>query len=397
MKTKLVIFGITGHLSRTKLLPALNNIFATGDYDDMEIIGVSRRQINMSKLLKESIGDAKLAKKFQSFTMDLAEPKDYKRLKRKLVPGRSKQILIYLAVPPGASAAIVDNLGEAGINTPNVKLLFEKPFGFDLASAEDYLSRTARYFSDKQIFRIDHYAAKEIARHIVNLRELHKRWNNKTIASVEVIASESTGIDGRAEFYEQTGALRDFVQGHLLQILALVIMDLPKPGKRFNFERLPKLRLAALNFIKPANPELSTRGQYSNYSEEVDNPGSQTETFVQLQLESDAPKWRGVPLFVTTGKALDLKRSYVVIHYKDGSQSMCDEETIESIDHKKLDAYERVLIEAIAGRKSLFISGEEVLREWQIVAPVQDSWNMGQQPLKIYPSGSTAQEVVDIK
>lgn len=395
MKTKLVIFGITGDLSTRKLLPALKHIYETGDYDDMEVIGVSRREPDMAELLTKSVGDASLTDKFRIVSMDLANSEDYVRLREEVALKSDEQAVIYLSVPPSASADIVEFLGRAGLNSPNVKLLFEKPFGFDLESAKDYLQRTAEYFTEAQIYRIDHYAAKEIAQQIISLKSdaenHHYHWSNESLAAVEVIASEAIGIEDRTSFYEETGALRDFVQGHLLQILALVLM---KTTENFDMEELPKLRYEALKNIKPADPNLSTRAQYDGYKTEVGAPHSETETFVQLQLESTDPRWKGVLLHVTTGKNLDKKRSFVSVHYKDGHSEVFDEDLAHPTDGRKLDAYERVLIEAIAGNKALFISGDEVLRAWEIVKPVQEAWDMNGTPLKTYKPGSTIDTVL---
>src|SRR5690606_21768911 len=159
------------------------------------------------------------------------------------------QVLMYLAVPPGAAAQIVDLLGDAGFNTPNVRILFEKPFGLDLVSAKDFIERTGRYFADEQIYRIDHYMAKEIATEILRIRRTASDADlQKRIKAVNIVAVEKIGIEGRAQFYEQTGALRDFIQGHLMQLLALVLIRKPTSAP------LPEQRLTALSKLKPIDP-----------------------------------------------------------------------------------------------------------------------------------------------
>ena len=188
-------------------------------------------------------------------------------------------------------------MGQAGLNNSRVKILFEKPFGVDLESARDMIERTARFYQEDQLYRIDHYLAKEMAQNIVAFRGgnalFGNIWNNNFIESIEVIASEKIDIEGRGLFYEQTGALRDLVQGHLMQLLALTLMDIPN---EFDWKKLPELRLKALNQLKPADSDKAYRAQYEGYDEEVENPGSQTETFVSLQLESDQPRWIAVPI-----------------------------------------------------------------------------------------------------
>ncbi|HET8884662.1 MAG TPA: hypothetical protein VFM68_04300, partial [Candidatus Saccharimonadales bacterium] len=317
MKTKLLIFGITGDLSTRKLLPALKKIIGTGDFDDLSIIGVSRRQVNVSELLQQALGNDDLQDKITVFSMDLAQPTDYNKLKDFVALGDDEQLLVYLSVPPAAATQIVDFLGEAGMNTPNVKLLFEKPFGVDLQSATEVIARTARYYDEAQIYRIDHFLAKEMAQNIVAFRGGNALfghvWHNSAIEKIEVMALEKIGIEGRVHFYEQTGALRDIVQGHLMQLLALTLMDVPA---EFDWSMLPQQRTAALQQLQPADPADAVRAQYDGYQTEVDNPGSLTETFVSLQLTSTAPQWEGVPISLITGKALHEKTTEIRIHFR---------------------------------------------------------------------------------
>lgn len=428
MKTKLLIFGITGDLSTRKLLPALSSIIKTGDYDDVDIIGVSRRQVDVPELLESSLGEQTLAPRVRVFSMDLAEASDYDRLREDIALGGDEQLIVYLSVPPSAASQIVDFMGEAGMNTPNVKLLFEKPFGVDLASAEDMIARTARYYSETQIYRIDHYLAKEMSQNIVAFRSgnalFTHLWNNQAIEKIEVIASEKIGIEGRAGFYEQTGALRDVLQGHLMQLLALVLMDIPE---KIDWGKLPELRLAALEAVSAADPAQAVRAQYDTYQEEVQNPGSQTETFVSVELASSEPQWKGVPLHLTTGKALDRKTTEIRIYFRKQheAQSNClifyiqpNEGVAVELFTKKPgydrefesqelsftypedttlpDAYEHVIVDAIRSRKSLFTSSEEVLESWRILQPLQESWMMNSESLPTYPSRASIGAVLRV-
>lgn len=381
MKTTLVIFGITGDLSTRKLLPALESILAEKAGGELHVVGVSRREVDREELMRNY---PNLKSSSEIFTMDLAEASEYSRLKQHLGAINADQTLYYLSVPPGAAASIVDFLGEAGLNTPTDRILFEKPFGFDLASAEDFIARTSRFFSDNQLYRIDHYMAKEIAAEILRIRrEAIDDDLQKPVKSITIVASEKIGIEGRAQFYEQTGALRDFVQGHLMQLLALALIRKPSD------EPLPLQRLAALQQVRPVSVDKTARAQYSGYQAEVENPGSQVETFVALQLESDAPDWQGVPLRLVTGKALDEKRSYIQFEYEDGTVRTLEEGAILAKEgNRQLDAYERVLIEAIDGRKDIFTSGMEVVRSWEILAPLQEAWNMDDTPIASYEPGS---------
>lgn len=388
MKTQIVIFGITGDLSTRKLLPALSHIVADNPERELAIIGVSRGQFNVAELVERSVGDTTLASRIEGFTMDVANLDDYAKLKRTITTHKADQTLIYLSVPPGAAAQIVDLLGQAGINTPDIRLLFEKPFGFDLASAQDFIERTARYFTEAQTYRIDHYMAKEVSAELVALRRnaetIHHRWGAESVESVTIVASEKIGIEGRAQFYEQTGALRDFVQGHLMQLLALVLMTRPTID-----ESLPAQRLKALQAIEAADVERSVRGQYEGYQQEVENSKSTVETFVALELRSTDPNWQGVPIRLITGKALDEKHSYVEVQHRDGWSDVFEEGAVTpAASGRRLDAYERVLLEAIAGNKELFTGSEEILESWRILAPIQQSWAMSSEPTPTYKQGA---------
>ena len=395
MKTKLVIFGITGDLSRRKLLPALRDIVNSREFDELSIIGVSRRDVDVSELIVEATGSDELVPLTSVFSMDLAAPDDYVRLKDYLALEPSEQALIYLSVPPSAAADIVDFLGQAGLNSSNVKLLFEKPFGFDLKSAEDFIERTGRYFDEAQIYRIDHYMAKEVAAEVIRLRsdEAHPShgWGNESIASVDIIATEKIGIENRATFYEQTGALRDFVQGHLMQLLSLVLMDISPP---MSIEGLALRRLQALELLNPADPTTVVRAQYEGYQEEVSNPGSMTETFVSVPLTSNDERWVGVPLRLITGKNLDQKRSVIIVRYTDGTEQVFEEGMIESTDERLPDAYERVLVEAIRGRKYIFTTSPEIIRSWEIMTPIQEAWSMTHTPLRQYAPGTPVDQLL---
>jgi glucose-6-phosphate 1-dehydrogenase len=391
MKTKLIIFGITGDLSRRKLLPVISEIVATGEYDDLSIVGVSRREVDVKELLADQ---PELIDRTEMFTMDLAEKGDYDKLSDYLRLGKDEQALFYLSVPPNAAADIVDFLGQAGLSSSNVKILFEKPFGFDLASAQDFIARTGRYFNESQIYRIDHYMAKEIAQEIIRLRSdadtHHHGWNAHSVAVVEIVASETLGVEDRATFYEQTGALRDFIQGHLMQLLSLVLMEIPHG---FNPEKLSEHRLKALEQLEPADPAKAVRAQYEGYQEDVGNLGSLTETFASIELQSNDERWQGTKLRLSTGKRLNTKQTSVKITYHDGKEDSFEEGKILREDRVP-DAYERVLIEAIEGRKTIFTTGPEVLRAWEIVTPVQEAWSMDNEPLPHYKPGTSLDELI---
>lgn len=426
MKTKLVIFGITGDLSTRKLLPALEQIMSTGDFDDLTVIGVSRRDLDVESLLQSSLGSTRLSSRVSGFTMDVSAVADYVRLKDYIALTPDEQVLVYLSVPPGASTQIVELLGQAGLNTPNVKLLLEKPFGVDLESAHQLISHVATYYDESQIYRIDHYLAKEMSQNIITFRGgnalFDHVWNTDSIEKIEVIALEKIGIEGRSQFYEQTGALRDVLQGHLMQLLALTLMDVPHD---FDWNDAPALRLQALAQLQPADPAKAIRGQYDSYPTEVGNDGSLTETFVSVELGSTDPNWRGVPLVLATGKSMDRKATEVRVYFKKNHEAQTNclifkiqpHEGVEIALHIKKpgydrdfeaqtlsfaypaeatlpDAYEQVIVDAIRSKKSLFANSGEVLRAWEVLKPIQDDWNMNEVPLRQYPAGSDLYDII---
>lgn len=426
MKTTILIFGITGDLSSRKLLPALEKIVSTGDFDELEIIGISRREVDVDHLLSNAKA-SQLADRLSIYSMDLAEASQYDKLKDHIKLGPADQLLAYLAVPPLAATQIVDFMGQAGINQPNVKILFEKPFGVDYESAVDIIERTGRYFEEEQLYRIDHYLAKEMAQNIMAIRGGNALfghvWTAQAIESIEVVAAEEIGIESRGSFYDQTGALRDVLQGHLLQLLALTLMEVPAG---FDWQAIPEARLAALQSLQPADPTLAVRAQYAGYDKAVDNPGSLTETFASITLYSTNPTWTDVPMTLITGKALDTKLTQIRVYLRrqHDAQSNIIEFRIQpdegisielyskkpgynqvfetrrlgfsyQADEQLPEAYEQVLVDAIRSRKSLFTSSPEVLRSWQLLAPVQQAWSMDDQPLYSYAAGSAVDQVLE--
>lgn len=394
MATKLVIFGITGDLSTRKLLPALEHIIGSAEFEDLEIVGVSRRAVDVDQLLESAVGTRQNAGLYSIYTLDLADLSAYRGLAQYLNLSHDDQALIYLSVPPSAAAQIVDFLGQSGLNTPNIKLLFEKPFGFDVETAQEFIERTADYFDESQIYRIDHYMAKEVAAEIIRLRSdaenHHHSWSNRSIQAIDIVASEKIGVEGRSVFYEQTGALRDVLQGHLMQLLSLVLMPLPK---RVDMHAIPGYRLRALEAIRPVDVRQTVRGQYDGYQHEVENIGTHVETFVSVRLESTDANWEGVSLRLVTGKNLADKQTFIRVTYTDGSHDIFEEGSVQSDDVRLPDAYERVLKEAILGNKALFTSSPEVLRSWEILSPLQQAWEFDAMPLVIYQPGTPWSDV----
>jgi glucose-6-phosphate 1-dehydrogenase len=441
--TILVIIGITGDLARRKLLPAIAEIARAGSLpNDFTVVGISRRQVSNAEVVigTPGLSDSDrsfFAKHLQMYTMDIADPEAYRQFDdhlQALQPKSSKkaQILFYVSVPPQVSRPIIAALGQAGFGKrPDVKLLLEKPFGSDFVSAQALIAETRQHFDESQLYRIDHYLAKEMAQNILVFRSqntlFRQTWNSQFIEKIEIVASEQIGIEGRAAFYEQTGALRDVVQNHLLQLAALTLMELPTSDS----VDIPELRLAALQALQPPHEDqlsyVAHRGQYRSYAPEVGNTGTQTETFAAVTLYSNAPQWQGVPIHLVTGKALDKKETVIRVHYKAENDSEANELTLkiqpeESIEmimwakkpgyHSELErlpfhftyqdhyqslpeAYERVLVDAINSNHNLFASSQEVLAAWKLLAPIQHYWSMHADDLIIYEQGSSPQDILE--
>lgn len=435
--TILVIFGISGDLSHRYLLPALSAVRKAGQLPvDFQMLGISRRDITMSAVFgTPELLNSELEAHTELRKMNLDDPSDYKKLAKTLKDSGAEQIIFYFAVPPEGVQPIIAQMGKAGLNGPNIKLLLEKPFGVDLASAKNVIKDVAKYFNDQQVYRIDHYLAKEMAQNIsvflggnTLFRDV---WNSKFIESIEVIVAERINIEGRFRFYEQTGALRDVIQSHALQLAALTIME--PCTSVFEFEELPARRLAALSSMRlgPGGvQESAIRGQYEGYREEVENPKSNTETFVALTLFSGSPRWKNVPIRIVTGKNLDAKLSEIRIRFKKSHASQANllviriqpDEGItldlwvkepgyerklkklklgftyeQHFDHLP-DAYEQVLVDAFRANQHLFASGKEVLAAWTILQPVLDQWTKdGSRGLRFYKPGTSFANVLRSK
>lgn len=439
--TIIVIIGISGDLSRRKLLPALSQMAAAGALPDKyQIVGVTRQaKLSDANLLTKTKDASVISQRLELWGMDLGELKDYLKLADHLKAiekkfGEPAQRLFYLAVPPQISRPIIELLGLAGLaKIKDTKLLLEKPFGVDLASAQELIEHIDLHFRADQVYRIDHYLAKETAQNIIVFRQdnsLFKRtWNKDFIEQIEIVATEAIGIEGRAVFYEQTGALRDLVQSHLLQLAALTLMDIPAERQ---FADIPKRRLAALEKLRlPVGEPITknvVRGQYQGYQAEVNNNGSTVETFTSLTLESTDPRWQGVPIILRTGKALDSKFTGIKILYKkdesheanqlvlrlqpDEGVELCLWAKSPGYDYQVKrhslkfafqeyysdlpEAYEQVLFSAINSDHSLFTSSEEVLATWQILDSIQKTWEMSADDLVVYQSGSSIEKIMGL-
>ena len=373
--------------------------------------------------------------------LDLDNVTDYKNLKVRLDKiesdlGQCMNRLFYLSIPPKVYNSVVELIGKAGLNkscqhgTASSRLLVEKPFGYDTASAQNLINEIGGVFEEDQLFRIDHYLAKETVQNILTFRFenpiFESLWSHEHIASIEIFAEEQIGIMGRKVFYEPLGALRDFVQSHLLQLLAIVAMDKPETMDSEHIHHQKQALLESLMPVDIANEGKNyVRGQYEGYKTEVDNQDSTTETFAGIRTYIDNERWRGVPVSIWTGKGLAEKRTEIVVTFKNDYKQpnrlrfrISPNEGIEiellakkpgydtslqtammdfSYDNNFSDyahpnAYERVLIDAVRGDHTLFATSQEVMSAWRVVEPVIQAWSGSSQDLTIYPMGSFGNE-----
>jgi glucose-6-phosphate 1-dehydrogenase len=454
--TIIVIFGITGDLSHRYLLPALYHLFKDGLlHEQTEIVGISRKSMTSQQLLDQvelcvdepdKTCDPDTIKKMydhsQMFEMDPVKPEDYTRLRNLLDDIEKKRgicmnRLYYLSIPPQVYDPIITQMGTAGLNAScahgkaMTRLLVEKPFGYDLISAQSLITDTALVFGEEQIFRIDHYMAKETVQNILTFRFANPifeaAWNKDHIERIEISASEQITIEGRAQFYETVGALRDFIQSHLLQMLAIVTMNKPEIMDSEHIHDSKQKLLEQVEAV-PAN-EVSThavRAQYKGYKNEVDNQDSTTETFAGIRVRIENERWKDVPIIIWTGKALLEKKTEISIYFKGRGEQPNRlrfriqpnegieldlltkkpgfDDTLQTVamefsyqqnfnNHDHPNAYERVLVDAVKGDHTLFSTGQEVLAAWRIVQPVIDEWSKNNTNMMEYSSGISGSEL----
>jgi glucose-6-phosphate 1-dehydrogenase len=459
----LVVFGTQGDLARRKLIPSLYQLEkAELIAPDTTIVGVARRVSNLEEFLalareslerfmKEPIDSTvweRFARRLRFAQIDLSQPGQYSRLQAE-VDQQLRETVNYLAVAPDLFGPICQGLAAAGLATDRARVVLEKPIGTDLASSRVINDAVGAFFHEGQVYRIDHYLAKETVLNLLALRFANSifttNWDHDTIDHVQITVAEEVGIEGRWGYFDQSGQLRDMVQNHLLQILTLVAME-PPVALDADSIRSEKLKvLKALRPITRDNVDRKTvRGQYTAgflkggavpgyLEEEGGNPRSHTETFAALRVDIDNWRWADVPFYLRTGKRMTTKRSEVVIHFKrlphnifkesyrklpanrliirlqpdEGveievmnkvpglgkgvqlQRTMLDLSFSEAFKNVRIaDAYERLLLEAMRGNQALFIRRDEVEQAWTWVDSIQDAWQAQNEPPKPYAAGT---------
>ena len=453
----LVLFGGTGDLVTRKLMPALYNAYSHQTINqDGRFFVIGRRDMSKEEYCtfayekainaKESIDLDKWNKfcnQVYYFKMDANNEGDYLELAKLL--NQKITNIFYLSTDPGLFKPICQNLANAKLNSSHSRIVLEKPLGHDLATSNDINDFVAKFFTEQQIYRIDHYLGKESVQNLMAIRFgntlFEALWRRQWISSIQITIAESLGVGSRGEFYDTTGALRDMLQNHLLQLLCIVAME---PPFSLDADTIRNEKLKVLQSLKPFTEEsvLSNviRGQYKagtinneevkGYADEGNIPsGSKTETYVALKAEIENWRWAGVPFYLRTGKRLNTQVAEIVIQFKDlpckifplNANNFANrliiklqpDETVQlyflakepgdtndlrpvylDLDFHKMfttrrtDGYERLLLDIIRGKLTLFVRRDEQEAAWKWVAPILDTWERLNFTPKLYTAGS---------
>ncbi len=452
--TILTIFGATGDLSADYLIPALLNLDEHKLLPkNFKLVCVGRREFTAKTYLNFILKKSRVIKKLSNykkasflkyiiyFQGDFDNFEHFSKLSKILTDVEKPKHfcfnrLFYFATSPQQFAALAKILKSSGLlNTCNAhgrktRILVEKPFGFNLKSAQTLNSLLLKYFTEDQIYRIDHYAGKETVQNLMVVRFANSLfeplWNNRFIDHVEISVLEKDSAKGRINFYEQTGAVKDFLQNHILQMLALIAMEEPY-NLTAQFIRDEKLKvLQALEGLSPAKlPSRLIKGQYAGYVKEVGGE-SKTETFFALKTYINLPRWSGVPFYLRTGKQLSKKLTQISIHFREPVRCLFEgcaanvltfqiqpDESVHLQINNKIPglgirlhqgdyefgykrafvteipgAYERLLLDFIEGDQRLFIRSDEIEASWKFVDSITESPAFKKLPLNVYKPGS---------
>ncbi|MFI5240558.1 MAG: glucose-6-phosphate dehydrogenase [Candidatus Saccharimonadia bacterium] len=455
----MVIFGVSGDLTRRKLVPALFDLY-NGSFlpDKFTILGFARREWTREDMIREAgseiqkrsnIDQNKLNQFFTHFDYlqgNFDEPTDYPKLALKIEKldsaiGKSGRRLFYLATPAENYPDILEGIKQAKLEQPSkvengwTRVVIEKPFGRDLASSKLLNLSLRKIFHENQIYRIDHYLAKETAQNIMTFRFANALfepvWKSNYIERIEIDMFESIGVGTRGNFYERTGAMRDVVQNHLMQLMALVTMDQPNASTADAFRDSRTRLLEAVRCFDVNHLGRNVvLGQYASYRrEEHVAPASTTETFASVRVEIDTQRWSGVPIFLTTGKMMGRTLTQIRVAYKNAPASVYElpmdlnhnvltfdiqpKEGIglqllakqpgyghdivpvnmhfsysENFPAPSIDAYARLLLDALDGDQTLFTRSDEVAAEWTFVDSIISRVQEHMLQPQIYEDGS---------
>ena len=458
---EIVLLGGTGDLAMRKLIPALFQRFAAGQFDGRaRILAAASTAISRDEYLQRALEQCREHVAATDFTdarwtqfaacldyqrLDATRLEDFKALKARLADRDAQTRVWFLSTSPSLYIATAANMAAAQVVTPNSRVVLEKPLGTDRASAARINEQVALSFAEDQIYRIDHYLGKEPVQNLLALRFgnafFEPLWRRGRIRHVQITVAEQRGVDGRAKFYDETGALRDMVQNHMLQLLCILAME-PPANSAADTVRDEKLKvLRALRPINADSVEQKTvRGQYragnigglsvAGYTEE-DNvpPGSNTETFVAIKAEIDNWRWAGVPFYLRTGKRLQHQLAEIAITFEDVPLSIFQNRALDapnelvirlqpdesitltilakapgdamrlrpvdlaldlagSFKERPLSAYERLLMDVVKGNLTLFMRRDELDTAWSWIDPIRAGWAQAGNAPRTYAAGS---------
>ena len=439
----LVIFGASGDLTTRKLIPALYSLDSENGLlpDSLQIVGVARSDFDdeefRDKLCEgvDKFGRLKpdqwsaFAQRLSYLQGEYDDAETYSRLKARLEKIDQEQNtngnhLFYLAIPPNVYPTVIEHLGASGLNHNGngwTRIIVEKPFGNDLSSAQHLNDLVHASFDETQVYRIDHYLGKETVQNILTFRFANlifeELWNRNYVDHVQITALEEEGVGHRAGYYDQSGVLRDMVQNHLLQLLALTALE---PPSQMNAKALRDEKVKVLQAVRPIAISNTVWGQYEGYrAEEGVAPDSRTPTYTALQLYIDNWRWEGVPFFLRSGKNVKNKSTEITLHFKHAPHSIFGPKADPPANHLSIciqpdegmhlrfglkqpgadmvtepvamnfhyadligqralpDAYERLLLDALAGDASLFTRSDEIERAWELITPLLQGWDQG--------------------
>jgi glucose-6-phosphate 1-dehydrogenase len=454
----LVIFGGTGDLARRKILPGLFRRFQAGQMTaDSRIIGAARGELSdddfrklvaeaIAEFLPKSLQDAAVIADFLTrlhyVAIDAKGDGGWPKLK-KIVRSDVVQAF-YFSVAPSLFGDLAERLKSHGIAGDSARIVVEKPFGRDLASAKALNATLARHFAESQIYRIDHYLGKETVQNLMAVRFANilfePLWKSEYVDHVQITVAETVSVEGRGAYYDTSGAMRDMVQNHLMQLLCLIAME---PPYHFDPAAVRDEKLKVIRALDPVRPEDIVRGQYlaangqDGYVAHSENPASKTESYIALKCHISNWRWKGTPFYLRTGKRLRARTSEIAITFREPPHSIFDDaegwrenvlvirlqpnegmnlmmmikepgpggmrlkqvpldmtfaDALGAAAEEAPDAYERLIMDVIRGNQTLFMRGDEVEAAWAWADPIINGWEARGDKPQPYDAGSSGPE-----